>query len=57
MNKVVYRSMTIATLIYLAVGILGYITFADRVTELTNSAHGGIILLADYKSHKEVTAV
>ena len=45
------------SLIYILVGVFGYLTFADRQEQLTDDSRGGIILLADYKGSIPVTIV
>ena len=57
MSKVLGRVMGGVSLIYILVGVFGYLTFADRHEQLIDDNRGGIILLADYKGSIPVTIV
>ena len=46
MSKVLSRVMIIALVLYVLVGVFGYITFATDTDQLTNSDNAGVILLA-----------
>ena len=46
MSKVLSRVMIIALILYVLVGVFGYITFANNTDQLTNDDNAGVILLA-----------
>lgn len=46
MSKVLSRVMIIALILYVLVGVFGYLTFATDTNQLTNADAGGVILLA-----------
>lgn len=55
MDKVVIRASTGMLLVYLPVGIFGYLTFADKLeTSLLSPSTSGNILECDYKGSMSI---
>lgn len=52
MGKVLSRVMIIALVLYVLVGVFGYITFSTDTDQLTRSDNAGVILLAQSYSDK-----
>lgn len=52
MSKVLSRVMMVALLLYVLVGVFGYLTFATQTYQLTDSDNAGVILLAQSYSDK-----
>ena len=57
MSKVLTRVMCIVTVLYIFVGVFGYLTFANAPINLTDDNKGGIILLADYGGNRAIILV
>jgi len=57
MYKVIFRSTLFSSFLYLTVGILGYITFSNDLSQLTNSSIAGVIVLADYNGQMIINMV
>ena len=54
MKKVVSRAMGSILILYVLIAVFGYITFADRLSQLNDE---GNILMNDYKGQFAITVV
>ena len=57
MKKIIVYSTYFGSLVYILVGVFGYLSFANKTQEITDISKSGVIIMANYGNRWEVIIV